>query len=103
MRLAYNLWDDNVNPQLALAEIGSSGYVPETVASAFYCLAATDNFKDCVVMAVKAGGDTDTTAAVAGALAGTYYGLEGIPEEYKGVENFELLQNLTDELINIEI
>lgn len=87
----------------ALAEIGTNGYVPETVGAAFFCVGATTNFKDCVVMAVKGGGDTDTTAAIAGALAGTYYGLEGIPEEYKSVENFQLLQDLTDELINIGI
>jgi ADP-ribosyl-[dinitrogen reductase] hydrolase len=88
----------------ALAEIGVSGYVPETVGAAFYCLGATSNFKDAVVLAVKAGGDTDTTAAIVGALAGTFYGLEGIPEEYKDkVENFDLLQVLTDELVNNEI
>ena len=85
----------------ALAEIGVSGYVPETVGAAFFCLGATDNFKDAVVMAVKAGGDTDTTAAIVGALAGTYYGLENIPSEYtETVENFELLQGLTDILVN---
>jgi ADP-ribosyl-[dinitrogen reductase] hydrolase len=85
----------------ALAEIGVSGYVPETVGAAFFCLGATDNFKDAVVMAVKAGGDTDTTAAIVGALAGTYYGLENIPSEYtETVENFELLQGLTDILAN---
>jgi ADP-ribosyl-[dinitrogen reductase] hydrolase len=86
-----------------IGKTGNRGYVPETVATAFYCLGATDNFRDCVVMAIKAGGDTDSTAAVAGALAGTYYGLEGIPEEYKSVENFQLLTDLTQELINIEI
>lgn len=88
----------------ALATIGTAGYVPETVGAAFFCLGATTNFKDAVVMAVKGGGDTDTTAAIVGAMAGTYYGLEGIPDEYKdGVENFQLLQDLTDELINIEL
>ncbi len=87
----------------ALAEIGVSGYVPETVGAAFYCLGATTNFKDAVVLAVKAGGDTDTTAAIVGALAGTYYGLEGIPSEYtEKVENFDLLQGLTDILVNNE-
>jgi ADP-ribosylglycohydrolase len=87
----------------ALAEIGTSGYVPETVGAAFYCLGATDNFKDAVVLAVRGGGDTDTTAAIVGALAGTYYGLDAIPSEYKDkVENFELLQSLTDELVNNE-
>jgi ADP-ribosyl-[dinitrogen reductase] hydrolase len=88
----------------ALAEIGTGGYVPETVGAAFFCLGATSNFKDAVVMAVKGGGDTDTTAAVVGALAGTYYGLEGIPAEYKDmVEDFQILQDLTDQLINIKV
>jgi ADP-ribosyl-[dinitrogen reductase] hydrolase len=95
--------EQEMDPMEALASIGSNGYVPETVAAAFYCLGATDNFKDCVVLAVRAGGDTDTTAAVAGALAGTWYGIEGIPEEYDSVENRELLQGLTDELLDIEI
>lgn len=95
---------EGAGPVQALAEIGTSGYVPETVGVAFYCLGATQSFQDAVVMAVRAGGDTDTTAAIVGALAGTWYGLEGIPEEYKSqVENFQLLQDLTDELINIEL
>jgi ADP-ribosylglycohydrolase len=38
----------------ALALIGSGGYVPETVGAAFYCFGVTDNFKDAVVLAVKA-------------------------------------------------
>lgn len=101
--LAHELLKNHVDPVLALAEIGTSGYVPETVGAAFYCLSSTDNFKDCVVMAVKGGGDTDTTAAIAGALAGTYYGLEGIPEEYKLVESYQLLQDLTNELVNNKI
>jgi ADP-ribosyl-[dinitrogen reductase] hydrolase len=101
LRLAQQFVEDGWSAEQALAQIGVSGYVPETVGAAFYCLVATDNFKDAVVMAVRAGGDTDTTAAVVGALAGTYYGLEGIPPEYKdNVENKELLQFLTDELVN---
>lgn len=88
----------------ALAQIGVNGYVPETVGAAFYCLGANVNYRDTVVLAVQAGGDTDTTAAIAGAMAGTLYGLDGIPSEYKDkVENFELLQSLTDELVNNEI
>ena len=94
---------DGTPADRALADIGTSGYVPETVGAAFYCLGATDNFRDAVVMAVKGGGDTDTTAAIVGAMAGTFYGIDGIPEEYKSVENFELLQGLTDQLINNEI
>jgi ADP-ribosyl-[dinitrogen reductase] hydrolase len=93
--------DEDMDPVQSLAAIGSSGYVPETVGAAFYCFMKTSSFEDAVVMAVKAGGDTDTTAAVVGALAGTYYGMEGIPDKYKTVENFDLLDALDKELINI--
>jgi ADP-ribosyl-[dinitrogen reductase] hydrolase len=104
MMLALNYLKDNASPQEALAGIGTSGYVPETVGAAFYCLSYTDNFKDSVVMAIKAGGDTDTTAAIVGAMAGTFYGLDLIPNEYKdNVENFELLTSLDQELINMDI
>lgn len=102
--MAMDNLKNGVEPVMALAEIGTSGYVVHTVGAAFYCLGATDNFKDAVVMAVRAGGDTDTTAAIVGALAGTLYGLEEIPNEYKDtVENCELLQDLTNELINNDI
>lgn len=95
---------EGTDPKIALAEIGSSGYVAETVGAAFYCLNKTSSFKECVIMAIKCGGDTDTTAAVAGALAGTYYGLDAIPNEYKNqVENFELLDVLTEELIGMSL
>lgn len=87
----------------ALATIGTNGYVPETVGAAFYCIGATQSFQDAVIMAVRGGGDTDTTAAIVGAMAGTWYGLEGIPDEYRSVENFELLDGLTQELLDIEV
>ena len=103
LEMAYQLLEEQVPADQALATLGTSGYVVETVASAFYCFAATDSFKDAVVMAVKAGGDTDTTAAIVGALAGTYYGLDAVPSEYKDqVENFDLLQALTDELMDYQ-
>lgn len=82
----------------ALAQIGVSGYVPETVGAAMYCLCKTNNFKDAVCMAVRGGGDADTTGAICGAMAGTYYGLEGIPEEYHSVEEFENLKLLDAKL-----
>lgn len=94
---------EKIDPKVVLASIGTSGYVPESVGAAFYCLLATSSFEDAVVMAVRGGGDTDTIAAMTGAMAGTYYGLDGIPEHYKSVENFDLLTSLDRELINIYI
>ena len=54
----------------------------ETIEAAMWCLLNTDNLKDCLLKAVNLGYDTDTVAAVAGGLAGLYYGFSSIPEEW---------------------
>lgn len=59
--------------------IQSGGYVADTLHAALWCLMKTDSYKDCVLKAVNLGSDTDTTAAVAGGLAGIVYGYDGIP------------------------
>lgn len=67
------------------AEIRSSGYVVDTLEAALWCFLNTDSYKDCVLAAVNLGEDTDTVAAVAGGLAGIYYGCggeNGIPENW---------------------
>jgi ADP-ribosylglycohydrolase len=38
--------------------------------------------KECLLKAVNLGDDTDTIAAIAGGLAGLYYGYEAIPQEW---------------------
>jgi ADP-ribosylglycohydrolase len=63
-------------------KIKSSGYVVDTLEAALWCLLNTDNYKDCVLKAVNLGDDTDTVAAVAGGLAGIFYGVDGIPKEW---------------------
>ena len=63
-------------------EIRSGGYVVDTYRAALWCLATTGSYRDCVLLAVNLGDDTDTTAAVAGALAGEYYGFDAIPSEW---------------------
>lgn len=64
-------------------EIRSSGFVIDTLEAAFWCFMTTDNYRDAVLKAVNLGDDTDTTAAVTGALAGLTYGLDGIPQEWR--------------------
>jgi ADP-ribosylglycohydrolase len=46
------------------------------------CFTHTHSYKDAVLKAVNLGDDTDTTAAVTGALAGLYYGIDAIPAEW---------------------
>ena len=65
------------------AEISGAGYVVATLESALWCLMQTDDYRACVLQAVNLGEDTDTTACVAGALAGLLYGYEGIPADWR--------------------
>lgn len=65
-----------------VAQIKGSGYVVESLEAAFWCFWNTNNFKDCVLMAANLGDDADTTAAVAGQLAGAFYGESGIPQQW---------------------
>ena len=65
--------------------IHSTGYVVHTLEAAIWCFITTNNYKDCVLKAVNLGGDTDTIGAVAGGLAGCYYGYENIPKDWLAV------------------
>lgn len=64
---------------LGVQQIQSSGYVLHTLEASIWCLLTTSNYQEAVLKAVNLGGDTDTTAAVTGGLAGLLYGYEAIP------------------------
>lgn len=66
-------------------KIKSSGYVVDSMEAAIWCLINTDSYKECMLKAVNLGDDTDTVAAIAGGLAGLYYGYEAIPKEWLSV------------------
>jgi len=63
-------------------DIRSSGYVVHSLEAAIWCLLTSSSYEETVLKAVNLGEDTDTTAAVAGGLAGLYYGYEQIPSEW---------------------
>lgn len=64
--------------------VKSDGYCEHTLEAALWCFLNTGSYADCVLKAVNLGGDTDTTAAVAGAIAGVYHGFEAIPPKWIG-------------------
>ena len=64
------------------SSIRSGSYVVESLESALWCLLRTENYRDCVLRCVNLGYDTDSTAAIAGGLAGLYYGYDAIPQEW---------------------
>jgi ADP-ribosyl-[dinitrogen reductase] hydrolase len=57
----------------------ASGYIVETVQTVLHVLFSTRSFEECLVTVVNLGGDADTTGAIAGAIAGAYYGPEELP------------------------
>lgn len=65
--------------------IKSSGYVVDSMEAAIYCLINTNSFEECLLKAVNLGDDTDTVGAIAGGLAGAYYGYLNIPKEWLDV------------------
>ena len=78
-------------------DIRSSGYVVDTIEAAFWSLITTESYIDCGLKAVNLGEDTDTVAAIAGGLAGLYYGYEGIPEEWRSViQRSDWIESLTE-------
>jgi ADP-ribosyl-[dinitrogen reductase] hydrolase len=63
--------------------IASSGYVIHTLEAAIWCLLTTSTFEDAVLVAVNLGEDTDTTGCVVGGLAGAWYGLHALPDNWR--------------------
>lgn len=64
------------------SDVQSSAYIVDTLRTVLKAFLRTHNFEDCVITTVNWGGDADTTGAIAGALAGAYYGLGEIPERW---------------------
>jgi ADP-ribosylglycohydrolase len=74
-----SMWDPGISP-----------FVTTGVLWALYSFLHTpEDFTETLCTSIWPGGDVDTTAAMAGALSGTWGGLEGIPSE--------MIQPLTDQ------
>jgi ADP-ribosyl-[dinitrogen reductase] hydrolase len=66
------------------------GFPPACIPTCFYVLMTTDSFEEALTEIVNLGGDTDTSAAILGALAGAYYGVDAIAERWlDGLQNRE--------------
>ena len=63
-------------------EIKGTGYVVDSLEAALWAFNNSDNFADGARLAVNLGDDADTTGAVYGQIAGSFYGTSGIPERW---------------------
>lgn len=60
----------------------SSAYVVDTLQTVFHYFFTTASLEDCLIGVVNQGGDADTTGAIAGMIAGAFYGLDSIPRRW---------------------
>ncbi len=62
---------------------GQEGWVLRALQNAFHALLHADSLEEGVVATVRRGGDTDTNAAIAGALLGAVHGREAVPAQWR--------------------
>lgn len=63
-------------------QVKSTGYVVDTLEAVVWLFFNNLAYKDVVLTAINLGGDTDTIAAIAGGIAGIFYGYNKIPNKW---------------------
>ncbi len=79
----------------------SGGYIVETLRTVLHYFFTTETFEECIVAVVNNGQDADTTGALAGGLAGAFYGMGAIPARWLDVLDSDVhneLRQLADHL-----
>jgi len=84
-------------------DVSAIGSVPAAIAA----FLLNDDFQATVQTAVNCGGDTDTIGAMAGAIAGAYYGRAAIPSAWlepleNGEKGRDYVASLAEELARIK-
>lgn len=96
----------NASPQMSALEIGTGSDAIEAVSSAIYAVLRNQNsFLDALLFAISMGGDTNTIGAMAGSIAGAWWGIQQIPVEClknleNGKEGKEFLHSLVENVFN---
>ena len=62
---------------------GGIGYAPKTLSAVLWACRHPESVEDGLTAIVNAGGDTDSTAAPAGAALGARFGFHGIPRRWR--------------------
>lgn len=76
--VARGSWRDKEPPA-----IRGTGYCVDALEAALWAVGGASDFRDAVLRAANLGDDADTTAAIAGQLAGTRWGASGIPATWR--------------------
>lgn len=58
------------------------GFPPACIPTCLYLFLTTDSFEEALIDVINLGGDADSAGAILGALAGSHYGIGGIPDRW---------------------
>jgi poly(ADP-ribose) glycohydrolase ARH3 len=94
---------DEADRNTVVAELGNGIEAFNSVTTAIYSfLSHPYSFEEAILFAVSLGGDTDTIAAMTGAISGAYLGIGSIPDKWLGkLENRAYIEELAEKLHNI--
>lgn len=92
-KLDYSMFDKNTLDEyrrilssdineLGIDDIKNTDNIVETLETAIWCFLKSESFKECVIATTNIGGNTNTIGAIAGSLAGIFYGYSNIPINY---------------------
>lgn len=85
-------------------EIMGSGYVVRSLEAALWAFFHSSTFQEGCLLAVNLGDDADTTGAVYGQLAGAFYGVQGIPQQWLArLAQRQLIESLADQLFQLSV
>ncbi len=97
---SLSLAESEVTDIEAIWRLGEGWVAEETIAIAIFCVMRhIDDFSAALEAAVNHDGDSDSTGAVAGNIAGAIIGYSGIPEKFKqNLELADVLLSVADDL-----
>lgn len=89
-------------PRDVAVALGNGIEAIEAVPAALACVVARpDSFAESVRFAIRLGGDTDTIAAMTGAVAGALHGVSAVPDPWRArTEGVDDLVRLADRLLD---
>ncbi|NHN41837.1 ADP-ribosylglycohydrolase family protein [Halorubellus sp. JP-L1] len=94
---------DTQDPDLLENDLATSGYVVDTLQTAFYYGLGAETAEDAIIHAVNRGGDTDTVGAIAGAVAGARGDTGPLPDRWLSViDEGPRIDSLADSLLDLD-
>lgn len=90
--------EHHIQPE-SIEIVEGSGYVVDCLKSTYFANQA-ESYENTIKKAISLGHDTDTTACIAGGIAGLYYGEQAIPERWKvQLKGKEMVEPLISRLL----